>query len=123
MTRINCVPVSELTDKHLLAEYRELPRISKAARVCPDAPAEYKLGAGHVKFFYDKGEYLRKRFEEQIVPEMQARGFTTNYTIYRPHPAGLNQDWIPTAEAQAINRKRIKERLREVQDKVKNVSR
>ena len=27
MTRINCVPVEELTDKHLGAEYRELPRL------------------------------------------------------------------------------------------------
>ena len=26
MTRINCVPVTELHDRHLVAEYRELPR-------------------------------------------------------------------------------------------------
>lgn len=32
MTRINVVPVSELVDKHLVAEYRELPRIYKAAQ-------------------------------------------------------------------------------------------
>lgn len=27
MTRINCVPVRELGGKHLVAEYRELPRV------------------------------------------------------------------------------------------------
>jgi len=27
MTRINLIPVSELTDEHLLAEHRELKRI------------------------------------------------------------------------------------------------
>lgn len=32
MTRINVVPVTELTDKHLLAEYRELPRIFGASK-------------------------------------------------------------------------------------------
>lgn len=54
MTRINCVPVEELTDKHLLAEYRELPRIFNLARAVEDAPTEYVLGTGHMKFFYDK---------------------------------------------------------------------
>jgi hypothetical protein len=111
MTRINCVPVDELTDKHLIAEYRELPRISKLARPTTSAPTEYKLGAGHLLFFYDKGLYLKKRFECEIVPEMRRRGFVTNYTTYREHPIGLNNDWTPTAEALTINRERIKERL------------
>ncbi len=30
MTRINLIPVEELTDQHLMAEYRELPMIAKA---------------------------------------------------------------------------------------------
>jgi deoxyribonuclease (pyrimidine dimer) len=94
-----------------LAEYRELPRISKAARVCDDAPSEYKLGAGHVKFFYDKGEYLRRRFEEEIVVELFARGFKLSYSKYRPHPTGLNNDWTPTEEAKQLNRERIALRL------------
>jgi len=110
MTRINCVPVEELTDKHLIAEYRELPRVHKLAWYCDDAPEHYKLGTGHVKFFYDKGEYLRRRFEEQIVPEMQARGFVTNFTMYRPHPPGLNNDWEPDENALFLNRERIKSR-------------
>jgi hypothetical protein len=31
MTRINVVPVQELTNKHLMAEYRELPRAMRRA--------------------------------------------------------------------------------------------
>ena len=62
MTRINTVPVECLSDKHLLAEYRELPRIFTAVakiydsgnQLPTDIPPNYKLGAGHVKFFYDK---------------------------------------------------------------------
>lgn len=110
MTRINCIPVEELTDKHLVAEYRELPRISKAAKVVSDAPTRYKMGAGHMKFFYNKGEFLRRRFEEGIVPEMQRRGFVTNYPTYRLHSDGLNHDWEPDAEAIATNMARLIER-------------
>ena len=122
MTRINCIPVTELNDKMLLAEYRELPRISTLIwkryddnlkiTVHPTPSDEYVLGKGHVIFFYDKGEYLRKRFEEQIVPEMHRRGFVTNFTTYRKHPSGLNKDWVPDDKAKTINRERIQERLK-----------
>jgi hypothetical protein len=114
MTRINVVPVEELNDKMLLAEYRELPRISKLARFPKEGeewPTQYVLGKSHCKFFYTKGEYLRRRFEEQIVSEMQRRGFTTNYTTYRLHADGLNNDWEPTEQAMEINRERIRKRL------------
>lgn len=111
MTRINCIPVQELNNKMLLAEYRELPRISKLARQLTPVPLIYILGTGHVKFFYDKGEYLRKRFEEQIVPELIKRGFKLTFTKYRLHSDNLNNDWEPTDEDMLINRKRIEERL------------
>ncbi len=32
MTRINCVPVEELSGPHLVAEYRELPRVFALAQ-------------------------------------------------------------------------------------------
>lgn len=115
MTRINCIPVSELTDQHLLAEYRELPRLSKLARL-PNPkevfPLNYKMGTGHVKFFYDKGEYLRRRFEDEIVPEMLSRGFNPQYTTYKLHThAELNRDWQPTIDDEMINASRINDRL------------
>ena len=114
LTRINVVPVSELTREHLVAEYRELPRISKLARVLKPSqvPKDYKLGAGHMYFFYDKGLFLKRRFEDEIVPEMHRRGYVTKYTKYREHPAGLNKDYIVTDNALRINRARIKERLK-----------
>lgn len=80
------------------------------AREAPEAPTEYKLGKGHVLFFYDKGLYLAKRFQE-LVKEMQRRGFKTQFTKYRPHPEGLNQDWTPDQRAMDLNRERIRERL------------
>jgi hypothetical protein len=47
MTRINVVPVTELCDKHLLAEHRELKRIPnrivKGKFTLKDAPTEYVL--------------------------------------------------------------------------------
>jgi len=113
MTRINVIPVEELTNKHLLAEYRELPRISRAARHPKQGeqfPNSYVLGAGHVKFFYDKGTWLAKRFN-QLVNEMHIRGYNTNYMEYRPHPEGLNNDWSVDAQALELNRERIRERL------------
>ena len=124
MTRINCIPVDELTNLHLLAEYREMPRVSSLiwkwrdknystvlnAFVMPVIPRAYCLGTGHVKFFYDKGEYLQKRFSA-IVDELTKRGYNLQYTTYREHPPGCNKDWVPTVHDQNINRARIEERL------------
>lgn len=81
MTRINLVPPSILTNKHLMAEYRELPRIFTAVRklmdkceprrgdawtklmVSKEITNEYVLGKGHVKFFYNKIPYLLERYK------------------------------------------------------------
>lgn len=116
MTRINVVPVTELCDKHLLAEYRELPRVFKLAKVCKDAPTEYTLGAGHVKFFYDKLTFLINRFKE-LVDECQARGFNIKHftppVLDFDPPDELFNDYIPTPEALAINRARIAQRISE----------
>jgi len=114
MTRINVVPVQELCDEHLLAEYRELPRVFRLARPCPDAPKEYVLGAGHVKFFYDKLDYLTDRFQ-LLVCEGRRRGFVLNYE-YPVSPfidinPMLYNSYTPTPEALALNRARIAERI------------
>lgn len=86
MTRINVVAVQDLSDKHLLAEYKELPRIftavlkHQANNKKPldfNIPAKYKLGTGHVTFFYDKCLWLRKRYA-QIYAELSVRGFNLN---------------------------------------------
>jgi deoxyribonuclease (pyrimidine dimer) len=123
MTRINVVPVSELSRLHLVAEYRELPRvfglvekaIEKGLR--PDEatiPLEYLMGKGHVKFFYNKLAFLAFR-HEAIVEEMIARGLKPTFTTSLFYSEGIKslgwwQDWTPTPEALAINRERIKEK-------------
>lgn len=114
MTRINCIPPAELTDRHLLAEYRELPRVFRLARRCPDAPSEYVLGPGHVKFFYDKLLYIYNRAVE-IYWECKKRNFRISYEPFswiNFKASSLWNDWVPTPEAMSLNRNRINKRLR-----------
>jgi len=127
MTRINCIPPSELVDKHLLAEYRELPRVFKLINGWVDRhkdtdchfptqklPQEYVLGKGHVMFFYDKGYWLYRR-QQSLIKEMKLRGFnpkfTNPYLLFNSIPFTMQGDWVPTPEAMELNRARIKERL------------
>jgi deoxyribonuclease (pyrimidine dimer) len=83
MTRINVsIPPKELTNKHLIAEHREIKRIpnivASGRAVLKNIPDEFKLGTGHVKFFYNKLEYLRKRYEE-LYQECLNRNFKVTY--------------------------------------------
>lgn len=120
MTRINCVPPEELCREHLVAEYRELPRVfALAAKAYHKrdkfvAPAQYTLGPGHVKFFYSKLAYCFDRFMS-LRSEMLRRGYKPNYE--RPPIAEFLtvgndwwQDWQPDAAALELNRARILER-------------
>lgn len=122
MTRINCVPPSELSREHLVAEYRELPRIFKSAAYAwawgftkADSLPTYRLGEGHLKFFWDKLGYCAQR-HRALVKEMQRRGYVTNITNpdrrwvddMPPEAWGM---WEPTEAAMVLNRARL--RLRE----------
>lgn len=124
MTRINCIPVGELVAVHLVAEYRELPRVFGLVRKYqerggrPDSiathgqPKTYVLGKGHVLFFYTRLRWCVRRHKE-LVAEMRRRGYRPNYPS--PQVEGLERhwfgDWEPDDAAMAINRARIKERL------------
>ena len=121
MTRINVVPVRELHDKHLLAEYRELPRVFGAARKWldrggkpEDLPQTYRLGKGHVLFFYGRLLYC---FERQcaLYEECKRRGFNVKHEpgvdLVEGLPHYVMYDYRPTPEALRINRQRIDERL------------
>ena len=52
MTRINIIPVSELYDQHLIAEYREITMVPAALdRTLKSKIAQqYTLNKGHVYF-------------------------------------------------------------------------
>lgn len=120
MTRINCgIPPAELTDKHLLAEHREIKRIpntvvSGKAKI-ENIPDKFCLGKGHVKFFYDKQKYLLKRYLE-IYTECKLRGFNVQSfaEAWIGVPRNLLNDYSPTARDQYMVRLRIKQRLSSV---------
>lgn len=114
MTRINCVPVWELSDSHLVAEYREMLRYRHAHNRDVDVtelPKTYRLGTGHVKFFYDKGAWLLAR-HVQLRYEMIARGMKPTLELdlsgWPPH---CFKFWSPTRADIQLNRQRIFERM------------
>lgn len=122
MTRINCVPPSELSGPHLVAEYRELPRIFALVRAAsgrgetpddPRNPRTYVLGKGHVRFFYPRLGYLASR-QAQLIAEMQARGYKPSFTNSSELLSGIDAcwcgDWQPDDRALSLNRARIAER-------------
>lgn len=118
MTRVNCVPVGELSTKHLVAEYREIGRIYALAVSAynrgekPEKHGDrYTLGKGHVRFFYSRLGYVVAR-HRQLIQEMIERGYNPTYRIVVPPdlPDSWARDWVPDEEAMAINRARIKER-------------
>ena len=108
MTRINIVPVTELSDQHLIAEYRELPRVLKQNVNIANAPIKYVLGKGHVKWAQKHCLFILNRFK-QIIIEMEYRGFNHRYGV-----EGLtlfnDNDYLVTIEDIDLNRNRIKER-------------
>ena len=123
MTRINCVPVEELSGPHLVAEYRELPRVFALAQKAAARggltiqPSAYTLGKGHLLFFYTRLGYLARRHAE-LINEMKRRGYKPTFTGVRREdfaemPDSFWNDWQPTELALAINRERIALRSRE----------
>ena len=122
MTRINIIPVSELTDQHLIAEYREITMVpaalnrtlnSKIGFQKEKVKKKFTLNSGHVYFFYDKCEYLNNRYKEIIV-EIKKRGFSPDPNRKFPKevfPKDLYNDWKPNKEDQKIIKKRLKEKI------------
>ena len=78
MTRINVIPVFELSDQHLIAEYHELPRVIKQKIDTSGAPGGFVLGTGHMRWARAHWKYTCDRFCE-ICDEMEYRGFNVNF--------------------------------------------
>lgn len=128
MTRINVVPVDELSDEHLKGEYHEILRpfglVKKAlinglnkwnfAKKYPNQPNDYTLGTGHVVFFYDKLVFIGKRHQELFV-EMTRRGYNPTPIDYVSLEMSLPQwvlnDYTPTENALKLNRQRIQDNI------------
>ena len=117
MTRINVgICPTELTDKHLLAEHREIKRIpnciAKGKYNMEGIPNRFKLGTGHVKFFYNKLLHLRKRYI-RLYEECIKRGFNVQNYIgaWNNVPEELMNDYKVKANDIRIIRERINEKL------------
>ena len=117
MTRINVgIPPAELTDKHLLAEHREIKRIpnciAKGKYNMDGIPDKFKLGTGHVKFFYNKLLYLKYRYI-RLYWMCKRRGFNVQNYIgaWDNVPEELMNDYKVKANDIRIIRERINERL------------
>ncbi len=123
MTRINTIDPSLLTNEHLIAELRELPRIpnsiaeGKAKVDLKTIPETYRLGQGHVKFFYNKLAWLQARHTALRTEYFKRTGkdFTIlidwtwlDSSLLKPV---LFNNWIPTLTDHNANIARIKERL------------
>lgn len=117
MTRINTCPASDLTDQHLMAEHRELPRVFSLARAALErgnvaGPEQYTLGSGHVRFFFARTRWLAER-HAALTAELLNRGFRlTERPPLEPIP-GLDGDWTPTDADHAVSLARLRERLAE----------
>lgn len=112
MTRINTIPPNKLCDSHLIAEYREILRVFKLAKHDETAPKEFTLGRGHVKFFFNKLQYVHDRFnllrqeilDREFNPKMEFDPsiLETKRYLYNP--------WEATELSKELIRQRILER-------------
>lgn len=115
MTRINVVHPTELCDQHLLAEHRELTRIPntvvRGKFSLEGQPEDYKLGEGHVRFFFNRLGFLYDRYQ-LLHKECLRRGFNVTYRWPTdPLPEELCKGYEPTVFALVANRERIAERM------------
>jgi len=123
MTRINLVNPKELSDQHLVAEYREIFMVGSSLqrsiksknwlKTKNNIPDEFTLNKGHVTFFYNKGMYLDKRYS-LLVKEMKRRGMNPDPKRKfkkSQWPKYLYNDWKPKNKDIKIIRKRIEEKI------------
>ena len=117
MTRINVgILPAELTDKHLLAEHREIKRIpnciTKGRYNMNGIPERFKLGTGHVKFFYNKLLHLKKRYI-RLYEECVKRGFNVQNYIeaWNDVPKELMGNYVATENDRKLIQQRINEKL------------
>jgi len=123
MTRINLVNPRELSDQHLVAEYREIFMVGSSLqrsiksknwlKTKNNIPDEFTLNKGHVTFFYNKGMYLDKRYS-LLVKEMKRRGMNPDPKRKfkkSQWPKYLYNDWKPKNRDLKVIRKRIEKKI------------
>ncbi len=128
MTRINTVPVETLSNGHLATEHYELVRVYRLVRGAvergerpddPRNPDSYRTGAGHVRFFYPRLGYIKKR-EIELHLEMLFRGIPL--VREEEDTSDIPPEWFgsyePTEESKIINQARLDNRNTELEKKV-----
>jgi deoxyribonuclease (pyrimidine dimer) len=119
MTRVNCaIQPSELSNKHLIAELREIKRIPnhilKTKKLNLDIPLKFTLGTGHVKFFYNKLNFLYKRYkslhEEALIRKFNVSDYSESFINAIAHRSDLANDYIELEDDRKILIQRLKER-------------
>lgn len=122
MTRINVgINPKNLTDQHLKAELRELPRIFTAVakrikekKNFNDIPSKFTLGTGHVKFFYDNCGYLADRHVSLRREFMERYNHQYDFDPNRVSvPDLVFNDYNPTEEDKNLLIERISKRITE----------
>ena len=125
MTRISAgVRAKELCNAHLNKERVEILRVPNAikngkAKVnINKIPESYRLGTGHVTFFYNKLKYLHNRYLE-LTNECINRGVNISdfEDAFKDLPPNLYNDWKETSEARKITRERVIERVGGMKEK------
>ena len=116
MTRINVgILPAELNNQHLIAEHREIKRIpnciAKGKYNMNGIPDKFKLGTGHVKFFYNKLLYLKNRYIS-LYNECVKRGFNVQNYIdaWNNVPNELMNDYTVQENDIKIIKQRIHDR-------------
>lgn len=101
MTRINLIDPRFLSRRHLLAEYRELPRVFRRVRIAQakgkqpkdfNIPIQFVLGKGHETFFYNKLLFLVQR-QESIITECLRRDYQIQFKDSKGLIKGIDRVW------------------------------
>ena len=119
MTRINLsIPVSNLTDEHLLAEHREIKRLPSCLQKAilsgsiNNIPNKFCLCKGHILFFLNKMLFVFNRYKE-IYNECLNRHF--NVSDYSSNFLNIdvcyNNDYIPNSNDKQLLQQRIIDRI------------
>jgi deoxyribonuclease (pyrimidine dimer) len=123
--RGNLIPVIELMDQHLMAEWRELKMVPAALRkslrtrtqeqILDSIPSKFVLGKGHITFWYNKLTFLTERYATLTV-ELLGRGYNLKYrggfeTFTKGLPNLFFNNYFPTPGEIETSRKRIEEKI------------
>lgn len=126
MTRVNAdIPPTNLHRRHLVAELREITMVPAALRrslrtklpndIISGIPKNFTLNTNHVKFFYNKLNFLKIRFNK-LATEMENRGYRPDRTRISAFNGFDNMwygDWQATNEDNSVVQTRINFRIQQ----------